>query len=477
MRYLRHGNLPPSPDWFKSRMTNDLVLYNLATRPHLIEILSPLLGDDIILWGTHLVKRGPGAIHPWHVDIESAAPDERFVSLWIGVENTSRESSLRFVSRSHAIGITIQQLEAENGYKRGEATDETLLGWARERDPDAAIIEPDPSDGEALIFDGRLWHGSNNQRSEGARTALLLQYAAARSPVFAVDLGHLKWPFRLIDNPRPPVIAVTGHGDSIKNQVVPPPTHQQPEAFVLGETISPVALPLEENQESGWKPHHLFCGKTYSADRLSCHVSVLSPGHCPHPPHAHLEEEILIPLEGDAEIVTADDADGSGAETRVLTPGSLAFYPAFSHHTIRNSSDAPITYLMFKWQGSLSETEAPQSPQFQDYGEFVAQRHAKPFHPQRVAEFPTNYLSKLHFHVTDLQAGAGYSPHEDAYDVAILVLAGKAETLGRIVEPHGVIFYPANVPHGMRNPGDQPSRYLVIEFHRYTSTSDSLQNV
>ncbi len=44
-----------------------------------------------------------------------------------------------------------------------------------------------------------------------------------------------------------------------------------------------------------------------------------------------------------------------------------------------------------------------------------------------------------------LQPGAGYAPHADPYDVAILMLAGRVETLGQIVEPLGVIFYSAGL--------------------------------
>lgn len=60
----------------------------------------------------------------------------------------------------------------------------------------------------------------------------------------------------------------------------------------------------------------------------------------------------------------------------------------------------------------------------------------------------TQYLRKLHSHITTLQPGSGYPPHEDAYDVAILVLRGSVETLGQRVGPNSVIFYAAGEPHG-----------------------------
>jgi hypothetical protein len=61
--------------------------------------------------------------------------------------------------------------------------------------------------------------------------------------------------------------------------------------------------------------------------------------------------------------------------------------------------------------------------------------------------------------------GAGYEPHVDAYDVAIFVVSGKVETLGQVVEPNSVIFYSAGEPHGMKNVGQEPAKYLVFEMH------------
>jgi quercetin dioxygenase-like cupin family protein len=80
-------------------------------------------------------------------------------------------------------------------------------------------------------------------------------------------------------------------------------------------------------------------------------------------------------------------------------------------------------------------------------------------------ESQTAYLGKLHAHVTDLQPGVGYAPHKDRHDVAILVFSGQVETLGQRVGPGGSIYYAAGEPHGLRNIGDTPARYLVFEFH------------
>ena len=181
LRHLRLGTHAPPTDWAKGRAASDRFFYDLATSPALLVQLRSLLGNNIILWGASIIEREPGRIYTWHTDIESCGGDDHFVSVWIGLKNTSRDSALQLVSRSHAIGKTIQQVVSEHGMRRGEASNETIVSWAQTYDPLATLVQPDARDGQAILFDGRLWHASNNTRSEGRRVALLLQYAAAET--------------------------------------------------------------------------------------------------------------------------------------------------------------------------------------------------------------------------------------------------------------------------------------------------------
>jgi hypothetical protein len=90
---------------------------------------------------------------------------------------------------------------------------------------------------------------------------------------------------------------------------------------------------------------------------------------------------------------------------------------------------------------------------------------ASGFVTNRLFQQPTSLLRRLHCHTTWLEPGAGYEPHVDAYDVAILLLDGRVETLGCQVDAISVIYYSAGEKHGIRNIGDKPARYLVFEFH------------
>lgn len=217
------GAAVPGTDWMKGRAAADPFYAKLASSERIVSLLRPALGEHIVLWGVDVLRRTPDQVHPWHCDIESCAAEGGFLSVWIGIENASRDSALNCVSRSHRFGRTLQEVAHARGLRRGEADAEMVLAWARDCDAAAEICVPDVHDGEAIIFDGRLWHGTHNRRDQGTRTALLLQYAAACRPVRMIDFTRLNWPFEFIAEPRPPVIAVSGQGDANVNRIVAPP--------------------------------------------------------------------------------------------------------------------------------------------------------------------------------------------------------------------------------------------------------------
>jgi ectoine hydroxylase-related dioxygenase (phytanoyl-CoA dioxygenase family) len=165
--------------WNKGLGATDRFIFNLAAHPAIVAKLSALLGPDIVLWGASQVVRRPGQPHPWHTDIESSAPDGGFVSVWIGIENTHKNTGMKFVPGSHLFGRTVQELASQLGVERDDRSDQFVLDIAYRFDAGACTVQPVVKDGEAIFFDGRVWHGSHHSAKTGARTALLFQYAAA----------------------------------------------------------------------------------------------------------------------------------------------------------------------------------------------------------------------------------------------------------------------------------------------------------
>ena len=461
MHYLRYGQHPAPAVWHKARGVSERFIFDLATYPPLLAWLGQLLTPDIILWGASVVERAPDQSHTWHTDIESSMPDARCVSVWIGLENVSRRSTLRLAAGSHRFGRPIQQAALERGLRRNDLSEDVVLMLARQHDATAEVIEPDMTEGDAILFDGRLWHGSRNAENH-TRTALLLQFADAKTPIRIPDFTQLEWPFRFQARPRPPCISLTGSAIRHVNSLVPKPA-ETTGAGKLGALFRELARPLQPDPTHGWRPYPQFRGTTPVVGEMECHASILSPGCSPHPPHVHLEEELLLVLDGEAELVIPSDPDDQTPRLERLLPGAFVYYPAYQYHTLRNPTASPVTYLMLKWRGAPDEIRPPLSTRVVRPSN-ASDRPAS-FSTELLFEGPTAFLGKLHAHVTDLQPDGGYPSHIDAHDVAIVVLSGRVETNDRSLGPASVVYYPAGEPHDMRNATTEPARYLVFEFH------------
>jgi quercetin dioxygenase-like cupin family protein len=468
-RFLRaadHARLTPPLDWEKGHAVTSRAFYEIATHPAILSVVSKLLGPDVMLWGASLLSRPPGAAHPWHSDMESCHPSARTVSVWISLENTSSDSALLLIPGSQRFGTSIQETRHHLGVDRHAATADDVLKWAQRRDPSCTIVTPHLSPGEALFFDGRIWHGSQN-KSQHTRRTLLLQYATPDTPIRIPDFNHLDWPFHLLDVPRPACMMITGTDQSGVNRMVSPPLSQNWETKQkLSTRVQPLPMPLAPDPTKPWRPYRIFNGATADLQSITCHASVLKHKQCPHPPHRHIEEEILIVLDGEVDVILPDMPDSTGNDRRRLKPGQFVYYPSNFAHTLETVSEQPASYMMFKWHADSKEPGSPMKFGQFDALESSSHPEVKPgFRLRRFFEGPTDSLRKFQCHVSALAPGAGYEPHVDAYDVAIIVLQGEVDTLGQRVAPHGVIFYAAGESHGLSNPGATPALYLVFEFH------------
>jgi mannose-6-phosphate isomerase-like protein (cupin superfamily) len=462
--YLRRSDVPETETWSKGRAARERVLYDLAVRPEILGRVTALLGEDVVLWGASAVRRRPHQVHPWHSDIESCAPEGGFISVWIGVENTSRDSALQLITRSHRLGTSLQEARGLAGIGRDDATPNELLGIVRAREPNADLLVPDLGDGDAIFFDGRLWHGTDNRRRWGERVALILQFARADAPVRIPDWDELDWPFRMLEEPRPPVVVVAGSASDGPNRVVPPPTDGA-EPDVIRTALRAFELPLWRPLEEPWRPYPAFRGATPVCAHMSCHASVLAGGHSPHEPHAHEAEEILVPLHGEVELIVPVDASDARPRVERIGPGSFVYYPAWQHHTIRNPGDTPVAYLMLKWRAAPVGAGRPLGTEISQSAGVSLPAGEHGFWTHALLDGATGCLDRLHAHLSVVEPGAGYEPHHDAHDVAIVTLAGTVETLGRRVEPLSAVYYSAGELHGLRSVGPEPARYLVFEFH------------
>lgn len=185
---------PPPPYWPKGNAVAYPGYYQIACMPRLLPYLTELLGPDVMVWGASVVRRPAGSIHAWHCDCETADSTAKAVSVWIGLEHSGVDTALRLMSHSHRFGQSVQEIEHLEGGDGCQIDEDELLAIARARDSRCAIECPPVRDGEAILFDGRIWHGARNARDDADRAALLLQYATPdtqiRIPDFSAPAGR-----------------------------------------------------------------------------------------------------------------------------------------------------------------------------------------------------------------------------------------------------------------------------------------------
>ena len=120
---------------------------------------------------------------------------------------------------------------------------------------------------------------------------------------------------------------------------------------VLGPTVfewdemNPVKTPTGEVRSLCKQP-------TATLDQLEMHVSTLNPGLASHPPHRHVNEELIILREGECETLS------NGTWVKVY-PGSVVFNASNSLHGFRNVGSTPAVYHVINW--SPNNGQAPKA--------------------------------------------------------------------------------------------------------------------
>jgi ectoine hydroxylase-related dioxygenase (phytanoyl-CoA dioxygenase family) len=152
---------------------------DLATDKDMVELVSDVIGEDVILWGCQVFCKpgGDGLETPWHQDghywpIRPLAT----CTVWLALDPSTRANGcLRVIPRSHATRELYSHM-TEN------RTDVVLT--ARIDDPifdesKAVDIELEP--GQMSLHDVYMIHGANPNRSPQRRAGVAIRYMPATS--------------------------------------------------------------------------------------------------------------------------------------------------------------------------------------------------------------------------------------------------------------------------------------------------------
>jgi quercetin dioxygenase-like cupin family protein len=94
---------------------------------------------------------------------------------------------------------------------------------------------------------------------------------------------------------------------------------------------------------------NIFIDRTATLDQLSCHATTVKAGQASHPPHKHVEEELIIIKEGTFEVMQNGKVSEAG-------PGSVIFEASNEMHGLRNVGNTEGTYFVVKfWPAGMLE--------------------------------------------------------------------------------------------------------------------------
>jgi ectoine hydroxylase-related dioxygenase (phytanoyl-CoA dioxygenase family) len=151
----------------------------LARDPEIVELVSDVLGQDVILWGCHVFCKpgGTGYETPWHQDghywpIRPLAT----CTVWLALDRSDTANGcLRVIPRSHVGSRLHDHLHEDrtdlvlSQRTRADAFDETT----------AVDLELDP--GQMSLHDVYLIHGAGANTSPRRRAGVALRYMPATS--------------------------------------------------------------------------------------------------------------------------------------------------------------------------------------------------------------------------------------------------------------------------------------------------------
>ena len=157
----------------------------LARDPEIVELVSGVLGENLLLWGCHVFCKpaAEGYETPWHQDghywpIRPLAN----CTVWVALEpSTAENGCLRVIPRSHA-GRTLHEHLHED---RSDLTLNQRLAAGSFEEASAVDIELEP--GQMSLHDVYMIHGANANRSTRRRNGVALRYMPTSS-VFERDL-------------------------------------------------------------------------------------------------------------------------------------------------------------------------------------------------------------------------------------------------------------------------------------------------
>jgi hypothetical protein len=146
--------------------------FDLATHPSIVNVMTQILGKDIILWAMHFWYKEPNnsKFIPWHQDtnywpMEPAINATAWMSLGFSIKENG---CLRVISGSHRELVPHVPL--------GDTTSEFANAISAATIDQTQAVDLEMSPGQMAIFNEAIFHGSEMNNSNIARVAFSVRY-------------------------------------------------------------------------------------------------------------------------------------------------------------------------------------------------------------------------------------------------------------------------------------------------------------
>jgi non-heme Fe2+,alpha-ketoglutarate-dependent halogenase len=152
------------------------MVYDLLTEPRLVAVVSDLLGENVVAWGSHFFCKMPGDGQrvAWHQDASYwPLSPSKTVTVWLAIDDANRTNAcMRFIPGTHHLGHL--------PYRTSEAGEHnTLDQTVEDAERFGTPVDVELRAGEISVHADLLLHGSEANHSERRRCGLTLRYCAA----------------------------------------------------------------------------------------------------------------------------------------------------------------------------------------------------------------------------------------------------------------------------------------------------------
>jgi ectoine hydroxylase-related dioxygenase (phytanoyl-CoA dioxygenase family) len=148
-------------------------LDDLIRHPAILDAVSSILGDDLLVWGTSFFTKEPRSVDyvAWHQDLHYWGLDARDeVTAWVALSQASVESGcMRFVPASHSEEATHADRPREDAMlSRGQELIEAV--------DDSQAVNAPLLPGQISLHHGLTFHASMPNRSDDRRIGFAIRY-------------------------------------------------------------------------------------------------------------------------------------------------------------------------------------------------------------------------------------------------------------------------------------------------------------